>query len=598
MGNSYYKDLNISENATENEIDDAYNNIMNKIKPYIDKSGGATYFKERLDLAYDVLSNKTSKEEYDFFNSCESPFNENFNKIIVDTTKYNTNIDTLTCTCKDFLIDRKLYSINDPRRLCKHLIASFEDDHTYDNYMNDNRVIVPECFIPFGNTISDCKIHGIGFKKYKKIILYKDFIIATNGNNKYIDVWSNNFINEQKNTDYIKYTKNYIDRYWYKSQFKNDRFHNIEGKDVFFESGWYGGDGSWGISSIPNILACYTISKRLDISLNNFNVFNFKKNKENLANDELLKIYGEKGDLKRLLNEIDIIKYFGHKILFLDKIYESILFSNDKNDNKVKKLNQILDQKVNSLIDNNLSFEKFESILEQEDIKFKEESKKEYEYLQNLAKEKGYILSPDYDDVKIEYDDELTMRIAYIIYKGKLSEYSETKDILKKYNIKTITFNKTLQKMNLITKDKSLNENNWILIKDSLNYGINYSKHSYYSHSSIPDWYKMHYYDFVKEKFCINNSMNELYMTKILWDDNKFDELYQKVENFINNEAILNQQKKEEKNTAINNLNPPCPNCNHIVTHKKDKRKRKDYDVQRYQCSECKKTFQQKIELI
>lgn len=61
----------------------------------------------------------------------------------------------------------------------------------------------------------------------------------------------------------------------------------------------------------------------------------------------------------------------------------------------------------------------------------------------------------------------------------------------------------------------------------------------------------------------------------------------------------LNIEKRKIKKIPIEKKaslkNRECPNCNSNNVHKKGKRQRKDYQVQRYQCMDCKSVFQEKI---
>ena len=45
-------------------------------------------------------------------------------------------------------------------------------------------------------------------------------------------------------------------------------------------------------------------------------------------------------------------------------------------------------------------------------------------------------------------------------------------------------------------------------------------------------------------------------------------------------------------------INVSCHNCSSKNIHKKDKRQRKNFQVQRYQCMDCKSIFQERIEEI
>lgn len=43
-----------------------------------------------------------------------------------DDVEYNINLSELSCTCKDWTLERFIYAKNDPRRLCKHLIKRID----------------------------------------------------------------------------------------------------------------------------------------------------------------------------------------------------------------------------------------------------------------------------------------------------------------------------------------------------------------------------------------------------------------------------------------------------------------------------------------
>ncbi len=49
---------------------------------------------------------------------------------------YEINLKSLTCSCFSFLVNHSMYSINDPRRLCKHLIKIFSEKNSLPSYLN------------------------------------------------------------------------------------------------------------------------------------------------------------------------------------------------------------------------------------------------------------------------------------------------------------------------------------------------------------------------------------------------------------------------------------------------------------------------------
>ena len=61
----------------------------------------------------------------------------------------------------------------------------------------------------------------------------------------------------------------------------------------------------------------------------------------------------------------------------------------------------------------------------------------------------------------------------------------------------------------------------------------------------------------------------------------------------LNEKKERSLRKKQERNLCLKDIE--CPKCSSEKIHKKDKRERKTYIVQRYQCVDCKVVFQKKI---
>ncbi|EKE19203.1 MAG: hypothetical protein ACD_9C00095G0005, partial [uncultured bacterium] len=67
MAIDYYKVLGVDKNSSDDEIKKAYRKLAHKFHP--DKSGGdAEKFKE-INAAYQVLSDKSKRQQYDQFGS-------------------------------------------------------------------------------------------------------------------------------------------------------------------------------------------------------------------------------------------------------------------------------------------------------------------------------------------------------------------------------------------------------------------------------------------------------------------------------------------------------------------------------------------------
>jgi len=99
---------------------------------------------------------------------------------------YDTDIKNLTCTCKDWTETRKIYPVNDPRRLCKHLISQLD--------------------------INDLPLE---IKRFQASIqLYQD---KKKGYNKYIDrlieIPETDFVAEYNDGDWINVFDNESNRY-------------------------------------------------------------------------------------------------------------------------------------------------------------------------------------------------------------------------------------------------------------------------------------------------------------------------------------------------------------------------------------------------
>ena len=63
--NNYYEILEVSKDATQDEIKKAYKKLAKKFHPDINKESGAEEKFKKINEAYEVLSDETEREEYD-----------------------------------------------------------------------------------------------------------------------------------------------------------------------------------------------------------------------------------------------------------------------------------------------------------------------------------------------------------------------------------------------------------------------------------------------------------------------------------------------------------------------------------------------------
>ncbi len=85
---------------------------------------------------------------------------------------YDTNIKNLTCSCLDWQTKRAEYSIDDPRRLCKHIINKFDIENLPESmkYYKEHILYCQEREMPFRREFQE--IMPLLDKKY--IALYND----------------------------------------------------------------------------------------------------------------------------------------------------------------------------------------------------------------------------------------------------------------------------------------------------------------------------------------------------------------------------------------------------------------------------------------
>lgn len=91
---THYDTLGISQNATIDEIKKAYRALVRKYHPDINSAKDATKKTQAINAAYEILSDKITKEKYDAYLNAQKAKRQNFN----NRTKTNTNTQTQTNT--------------------------------------------------------------------------------------------------------------------------------------------------------------------------------------------------------------------------------------------------------------------------------------------------------------------------------------------------------------------------------------------------------------------------------------------------------------------------------------------------------------------
>ncbi len=197
----------------------------------------------------------------------------------------------------------------------------------------------------------------------------------------------------------------------------------------------------------------------------------------------------------------------------------------------------------------------------------------------------------------------------YLKAKDKaLLQYDTVQNLLRTYQarINTQKFNSILKEMGFLAKFKNLNRNNWIIKNKGSEFGINYINNATVVHISVPEWYKISFFEYETQSLKYEYRYGLLKMTDALWEKSKFANLLKVIEKYSQMSEIRKKEnkkqaqikrkreKEERRDKELYGLE--CPSCGSKNIHKKDKRQRKTFQVQRYQCMNCHRVFQNRIE--
>jgi len=186
INSEYYLLLEITTNATQEEIKKAYRKKAHELHPDKNKNFDTTEQFQKLNKAYETLSNfnvdeeieKVSHERGDYQNLGNGFIIKSYDKREVDIENYKINIENLSCNCSDWNNNRKQYDENDARRLCRHIIASFDIlevnpkyDFEYEDYTIKD-ILLPDNLKIFKDKIISCRDDRNGINLY----LFNEFI--------------------------------------------------------------------------------------------------------------------------------------------------------------------------------------------------------------------------------------------------------------------------------------------------------------------------------------------------------------------------------------------------------------------------------------
>lgn len=483
---------------------------------------------------------------------------------------YNTDTKMLTCSCKDWEETRSIYSMDDPRRLCKHIINKLDINN------------LPLQIKTFKESIEFYQNKEYGFTKdFEKIIKFPITKLTVLLNYD----WMNIFDSDGNEYGYLNdsYTGNH---HWSGAK-KPVGYEEIES---FFkkkyDSKFLGLQGKEKSQLIQFIKT--NIPSKQDVN------FSFQEGYSELFKDvsilyleetkNFVSYYEENEDYK--INFVEIDKY---NITLNMKNGNNISYKRDYDYAMAVKEEIRVKQEAEKLI--------HLKQLNEERQKYEEELYKK----RQEAKAKGYLwLVKDSiyrEAITICNLDQCAQYTEHLNATQNISlKYKSIKELLEtsKTDINLVQFNISLKKMGFVKKVKGLNLNDWIVVNDGLKFGINLEKDSKYFSETIPEWYQIKAIHPITLELVNLTDRQNIRMTKVMWEKNKFIELLELVLNHNVKKEFIVLPKQQERNAWLKYVS--CPNCSSKNIHKKNKRIYGYGTVQRYQCMDCKSIFQEKVD--
>ena len=186
---NYYEILQVNKNASPEVIEKVYKMLVKEYHPDLHPEGRKQFAEEQIKLineAYDILSNKEKRKNYD------KSLEENF----VDIEKYNLIINE-NIKLKNELNDIKL-KINNYNNYYNNNLKNNFNNYSNNNYNNLNYDF---------NNINNNVNNNVNYN--------------TNNNYKYNSEKNNNYYYDEKNQNSINYKNNINNNYYNNFNLKN-----------------------------------------------------------------------------------------------------------------------------------------------------------------------------------------------------------------------------------------------------------------------------------------------------------------------------------------------------------------------------------------
>lgn len=330
--NDCYKYLEVNYDTPFEDIQKKYKAKAKELHPDLNPNIDSTEQFQKLNNCFNYIKNNYQKHQ----SSDEEIIFENGFKIVVsfgdeevDINKYKKDLSKLSCGCLDWLERRSTFSVKDPRRLCKHLIASFEKK---DSVLNIESL----------NVESLLKNYQSMIKIPNTLLQYSDAIYSFYDAKKGFDLYWHSEIYETNNviiyykikSTYTSAANIYLKGYDFEISCRFEHYYNLEKYYVTVDNVLFNSVGTGIFIKFCNENILNDIKKfvskydKFTVAFNRlleyYNNDYYKYGRKFLKNiEELTQSFESNNYYTDNLNQLSDTYYFSPSYFILDKLYKT-----------------------------------------------------------------------------------------------------------------------------------------------------------------------------------------------------------------------------------------------------------------------------------
>lgn len=330
--NDCYKYLEVNYDTPFEDIQKKYKAKAKALHPDLNPNIDSTEQFQKLNECFNYIKNNYQKYQ----SSDDEIIFENGFKIVVsfgdeevDINKYKKDLSKLSCACPDWLERRSKFSIKDPRRLCKHLIASFKKK---DSVLNIESLNVESLLKNYQNMI----------KIPNTLLQYSDAIYSFYDVKKGFDLYWHNDIYETNNviiyykikSTYTSAANIYLKGYDFEISCRFEHYYNLEKHYVTVDNVLFNSVGTGIFIKFCNENILNDIKKfvskydKFTVAFNRlleyYNNDYYKNGRKFLKNiKELTQSFESNNYYTDNLNQVSDTYYFSPSYSMLDKLYKT-----------------------------------------------------------------------------------------------------------------------------------------------------------------------------------------------------------------------------------------------------------------------------------